>query len=67
MSDEVRGALIAMGNLHMVDDPEAEGSSSLPYGVPMALVIQFHSKEDIRRAIKEGRCTFYWNSGAGDE
>lgn len=53
-----KGDLKVMGNIHIVDDPASEGASRMPYGVPLALVIQFETREALKSAIDAGRCEF---------
>ncbi|MEM1188174.1 MAG: hypothetical protein AAGI72_06595 [Pseudomonadota bacterium] len=62
MSDNeaICGELIMQGNIHTVDDPAGSGASKVATGHPMAILVQFESIEDIRRAVADGRCTFTW-------
>ena len=49
----VKGRLIQMGNLEL---PSGEGGDVDKY--PYALVISFENPEDIRQALKDGKCEF---------
>lgn len=46
--------LIVMGDIQLVEDHDLKEITE----IPMALVIQFDSPEDIRQAIGSGKCEF---------
>jgi len=46
------------GNIHIVDNPDAEGSDRRPYEIKRAIVIEFDTVEELREALKNGRCEF---------
>jgi len=55
---EVEGNAVIMGNICVIDEPDSLGRSDEVDRIAQALVIQFKSKEDIRQAIRDGRCRF---------
>lgn len=48
------GRLIEMGQITTIDQDEIKTNYK------MALVIEFASTDEIRQAIKEGKCAFTW-------
>lgn len=48
---EAKGKLKIMGNIETLEDGNTQEH-------PMALLIEFDSPEDIRAAIKSGKCEF---------
>ncbi len=46
------------GNIHVVDNPEAEGRDAEPYEVKQAIVIQFDDIQELRDALQSGECKF---------
>lgn len=58
MSDLVMGNLCVAGDIHLVDDPNAMGRSDEVDKIPLALVIEFETVEDVRRAMSDGACQF---------
>lgn len=56
--DTVKGSAVIMGRVDTVDDCDDAGTV-VSYN--RAVLIQFDSVEDMRRAIEEGRCEFVFN------
>jgi len=52
------GNACALGDLTMVDNPEDQKEEWETYGVKFALLIEFESAKDVKRAIKDGKCLF---------
>ena len=52
--------LIEAGNIHVCDNQDADGADPTPTMVPMALLIQFDSIDEINQAIEQGKCEFKW-------
>jgi len=50
--------VVVAGNIHIVDDPESEGGSAVPYEIGRAIVIQFESTDLVRKALLEGKVSF---------
>lgn len=58
MSHIAKGNACIVGDIHVVDDPESQGSDGKPYEIKKALVIQFDDTETIRKAMNDGKCEF---------
>lgn len=50
--------VIIAGNICVVDNPEAEGSGSMPYEHKRCLLIQFPDTDSIRAAMEAGKIEF---------
>ncbi len=51
-------AATIVGNIFVVDDPNADGRDAEPYEIKKAIVIEFDTAEELREALKAGRCEF---------
>jgi hypothetical protein len=58
VSDIVEGNLCVAGDIHLIDKPTAQGRSDDVDRIEMALVIEFKSVADIRKAMSDGVCKF---------
>ena len=54
----VKANATVMGNIFIVDNPEAEGRDARPQEYKKCLVLQFESTDDIRKAIEDGKVEF---------
>lgn len=53
-----KGNACALGDLTMLDNPEDTREDWEPYKVKYALLIEFDSEQDVKRAINDGKCEF---------
>ena len=52
------GNVCAFGELTMLDNPEEDRSRWEPYNVSLALLIEFKSANELKKAIDDGGCEF---------
>lgn len=57
---------MAKGKAIIVGRVEVLENSSENFKHDLALVVVFDSAEDVREALAQGRCEFYWGSSASD-
>jgi len=57
-TEEAKGNACVAGDIHIVDNPEADGSDLEPEKIPFALLIEFDSADEVRKAMSDGSCTF---------
>jgi hypothetical protein len=57
-NDIAYGNACIAGDIHIIDDPDAQGGDSKPEKITYALVIQFDSAEEVRKALKDQECSF---------
>ena len=58
VSKIVKGNIVVAGDIHLIDKPSAQGRSDDVDRIEMALVIEFKSVADIRKAMADGMCEF---------